>query len=147
MYLFNETGSNPQKQKTGKALRNFLEESAIDFTIAQKMLPYIKQLTQKSSYQTNCFFFGKESCRRPEWQKQFVRKDKNTTPIRELLILKKRHGLLLKVANEDVQAFFLTPAASTYHSDSSLVQRAQRSRAPVLKTALKTELAAIRKSF
>ena len=105
----------PKNKKQEKALRNFLEESAIDFTIAAEDAAIYKTThSKKVATKQTASSSEKSPADVPEWQKQFVRKSikkYNTHP--ELLI------------------FPHSSCHSTYHSDSSLVQRAaKRSRHP-----------------
>lgn len=88
----------PKNKKQEKALRNFLEESAIDFTIAAEDAAIYKTTHSKkvATKQTDASS-EKSPAGVPEWQKQFVRKSikkYNTHP--ELLISEKEAWAIIE---------------------------------------------------
>lgn len=89
---------NPKNKKQEKALRNFLEEAAIDFSIAaEDASVYKTRASKKVAKQQAPAAAKKTSAPIPEWQQQFVRKSiKKYKSHPELLISEKEAWAIIE---------------------------------------------------
>lgn len=89
---------NPKNKKQEKALRNFLEEAAIDFTIAaEDAAIYKTRASKKVTIKQTTAAAKKSSAGIPEWQQQFVRKSiKKYNSHPELLISEKEAWAIIE---------------------------------------------------
>lgn len=89
---------NPKNKKQEKALRNFLEEAAIDFTIAaEDAAIYTSTTPKKAAKKQTIAATKKSSTGIPEWQQQFVRKSiKKYNSHPELLISEKEAWAIIE---------------------------------------------------
>ena len=89
---------NPKNKKQEKALRHFLEEAAIDFTIAAEDAAIYTCTTPKKAAKKQTIAAAKKSSAGiPEWQQQFIRKSmKKYKSHPELLISEKEAWTIIE---------------------------------------------------